>query len=578
MSKTLQEIEQKDYREIVTQQMANSLLKSSPRILSLSLFYGIFIAWLIHTPENSLDLTLWVIFRGVILLGIIGYIVYMQRINNEDALNWRLGLISGFLLGIPWGCLAWLIFPELPSIKATMLVLFVAIINAMYIFMASMLVEGYILFMLSSMTPYVLVSFSTTHNNLEWLSISYVLLMLTCIVISKKANMLIKQNVEAGLKNEAIKKALLEEKKRVEEINDYKTRFIAAASHDLRQPLQSQQIYVEQAFSFASNEKEKKILEKLKLNINSLGSLLNGLLDVSKLDANMVHSNPTHFALNELFITLRNDFQPLAKEKNLELIVVDTDFTIYSDPLLLEVVLRNLLSNAIKYTNTGMIILTASLSNSEVLLEVSDTGSGIPKDKQQYIFKAFTQLDTNPNDNSKGFGLGLNIVKRICAILGAKITITKSDNSGTTFQVNTGPVSRTLEEKEVISIQFDILKNKRVLFLEDDEQIREGLTTELQEWGCEVKPCKTISETIKSIKKEDPFDLVLSDFSLPDGDARQLINHINENHTKCIILTGNTMHQNLLQLEDAGYLLLHKPISPNKLRTMMASRLGQHIN
>lgn len=574
MSKTLQEIEQTDYKEIVTQQMANTILESAPRILSLSFFYGILIAWLIHTPGNSFELTLWVIFRAFILIGIISYIMIMQRSGNKSALNWHFGLLSGFLLGIPWGSLAWLIFPELPSIKATMLVLFIGIINAIYIFMASMLIEGYILFVLSSMMPFVIVSFYYTHNNLEWLAICYLLLMATCIWISKKANVLIKQNIEAGLKNEAIKQALIEEKKHVEQINEYKTRFIAAASHDLRQPLQSQQIYVEQILNFAANKKEKVLLEKLKLNINALGSLLNGLLDVSKLDGNMVHSSPTHFALNELFITLRNDFQPLAKEKGLELVVADTEFAIHSDPLLLEVVLRNLLSNAIKYTNSGMILLIATLSNNQVLIEVSDTGPGIPNNKQQYIFEEFTQLNTNPNDNSKGFGLGLNIVKRICAILDVKTTITKSDESGTTFRVDTGPVSENLEKQKVISIQVDILKNKRVLLLEDDEQIREGLSSELAHWGCIVKSCKTIKEATQIIQEQPNFDLVLSDFSLPDGDASYLLNTIRQKKIKCIILTGNTIHQNLLELENAGYLILHKPISPNKLRTVIASRLA----
>lgn len=575
MSNTLQEIEQKDYSNVVTQQMAHSLLRTSPRILSFSFFYGIFIAWLVHTPENSFDLFLWVIFRGIIIIGIVVYILYVQHNNQDNKLDWNFGLASGFLLGIPWGCLAWLIFPELPSIKATMLVLFIAIINAIYIFMASMLVEGYILFMLSSMAPFVIVSLYHPHNNLEWLSASYILLMVTCTIISKKANSLIKENVEAGLKNEAIKQALLEEKKRVEEINDYKTRFIAAASHDLRQPLQSQQIYVEQAFSFASGIREREILEKLKLNINALGSLLNGLLDVSKLDANMVHSSPTHFALNELFVTLRNDFQPLAKEKGLELAVIETDLAVYSDPLLLEVVLRNLLSNATKYTNSGMVLLTANLVDKEVLIEVSDTGPGIPQDKQQYIFEEFTQLDTNPNDNRKGFGLGLNIVKRICAILNANIAVTKSNESGTTFQVNIGPASSSLEEKEVISIQFDILKNKHILFLEDDEQIREGLSAELTTWGCIVKPCKTIKEALNLLEKTKHFDMILSDFSLPDGEASQLVNKIQHKDIKCIILTGNTMHQNLLALEDSGCVLLHKPISPNKLRAVMASRIDK---
>ena len=573
ISKTLLEIEQQDYHESVAQKMANSLVES-PQLLAGSFLSSLFIAWMIHTPENTVDLIIWLIFRGAVLIGLIGSIVIMQRSGRNDLLNWHFGVFCGLMLGISWGTLAWPIFVELPTIKAIILVLFIAIISAIYIFMASMIFEAYILFVSFGMVPFVIASFYRTHGGLDWIAVCYILLIAAYIWISKKANSLIKMNIETGLKNEAIKQALIEEKKHVEEINEYKTRFIAAASHDLRQPLQSQQIYVEQISSFASDEKEKEILEKLKLNIDALGSLLNGLLDVSKLDANMVQANPTHFALNELFITLRNDFQPLAKEKDLELVIAETEFAIYSDPLLLEVVLRNLLSNAIKYTNSGMILLTASLSNNQVLIEVSDTGSGIPKNKQQYIFEEFTQLETNPNDNSKGFGLGLNIVKRICAILDVEITITKSDESGTTFRVNTGPVSKKLEETEVMSIQFDILNNKRVLLLEDDEQIRTGLTQELTAWGCSVTACETIKDAIKTIEKHPDFDMVLSDFSLPDGDAGHLVDNFNHEKTKCIILTGNTMHQNLLTLEDAGCLLLHKPISPNKLRTVMASRLN----
>ncbi len=371
---------------------------------------------------------------------------------------------------------------------------------------------------------------------------------------------------------------LRRQKETAEKANFDKSRFLAAASHDLRQPIHALGLFVGELQSRLDTPEQRKIAGKVEESVEALSSLLDALLDISKLDAGVVIPQIQGVDIEAMVERLAHDFIPIAQRKNITLRVHGASGMVLSDPVLLERILLNLLGNAIRYTpQNGTVLLACRRRGDDLRIEVRDNGIGIPPEEQQNIFREFVQLANSARDRSKGIGLGLAIVERLTRLLHHPLLLRSALNRGSTFSVTVprmlGPDelragTRTPDAALPKADRFDGL---RVLVVDDDMLVRTSTAGILESWGCDVSTGENLQE-IREKYAESHFDLVICDYRLPDGNGLQLADRLSE---RCeeppafILVSGDTAPQILLAAKERGLHLLHKPVRPAKLRSLI---------
>ena len=372
---------------------------------------------------------------------------------------------------------------------------------------------------------------------------------------------------------------LRRKKEEAERANFDKSRFLAAASHDLRQPMHALGLFVGELHSRLDTQEQRKIANKVEESVEALSSLLDSLLDISKLDAGIVIPQVQSVDIDAMIKRLAQDFVPVAQRKNITLHVRSIYATVLSDPVLLERILLNLLCNAIRYTPpNGTVLLAGRRFGDELRIEVRDNGIGIPSEEQQNIFREFVQLANNARDRSKGIGLGLAIVDRLSRLLHHPLSLRSAPNRGSTFAI-TVPlvfgVDELLAESPHVPVaviyRHDKLENLRVLVVDDDMLVRFSTAGILESWGCHVSVAEDLQE-VNDEYSEAHFDLVICDYRLPDGDGLVLADRIKEHceiQPAFILISGDTAPEILQAINERGHHLLHKPVRPAKLRSLI---------
>ncbi len=372
---------------------------------------------------------------------------------------------------------------------------------------------------------------------------------------------------------------LLEKKNEAEKANFDKTRFLAAASHDLRQPMHALGLFMGELHNRINTPEQRKIVEKVEESVEAMSGLLDSLLDISKLDAGVVVPQIQPINIGALLRRLAEDFSSLAKKKSIVLRVRATDGIVLSDPVLLERILINLLSNAIRYTqHTGKVMLVCRKRGDNMRIEVRDNGPGIPVSEQQNIFREFVQLANAARDRSKGLGLGLAIVDRLIKLMNFPLYLLSAPNRGSTFAVEIPRVPDTdnLPAEDQLATTLPVEHSEflglKVLVVDDDPLVLHGTGGLLTAWGCEVSLAGSLTEVRKQYPL-DQFQLVVCDYRLPDGTGLQLADCLNtqsRDKPVFILISGDTSPDVLHEVVTRGHLLLHKPVRPAKLRSMMS--------
>ena len=366
------------------------------------------------------------------------------------------------------------------------------------------------------------------------------------------------------------------EKQVAEEANIAKSKFLAATSHDLRQPLHALGLLVSTLESTDAPDLRKEILNQTKESVYALDDLFNSLLDISKLDAGIVEVNIENFSLNDLFSRLRNEFLPVAKEKEIELRMIKTNLFIRTDPVLLDRILRNLISNAVTYTQKGKILVGAKTVGNEISIGIWDQGTGIPESEVENVFSEFNQLHNPERDRTKGLGLGLAIVKRLCNLLNHSYELRSEVNKGTNFKLKV-PKGHEIKEMhlDLPVSKIDEIDSQVILVIDDEKAILESMRLILTKWKCHVLTADSISSAIKQITKSKcGIDLIISDYRLRDNttgiDAIRKIETIINSQVSGILISGDTSPEILKLVKASGYPLLHKPVKPAKLKIAIA--------
>jgi signal transduction histidine kinase/CheY-like chemotaxis protein len=352
--------------------------------------------------------------------------------------------------------------------------------------------------------------------------------------------------------------------------NRAKTHFLASASHDLRQPIQSLSLFAAALAMRPLDERSRNIANNMNAALQDLTGELDALLDISKLDAGIIRPALSAFALRPALERLEGTFALTARQKGLQLSLhCDCDIWVVTDRKLLDRVLRNLFENAVKYTDSGRISVTAvpQVDGECCVLTVTDTGRGIDASEHQRIFEEFYQINNPGRDRTRGLGLGLSIVRRLADLLGLQLSMSSALGSGTSFTIRLPTTRVEQPEGAAVPAQCDLERGIRVLLIDDEESVRLSLRVLLEEHGCHVALAAGTEEA-EAMFPGLEVDLLIADFRLRDDDngirsIRTLRAHDPE--LPAILLTGDTAPNRLQEAQQAGIPVLHKPVSPQLL-------------
>jgi len=378
---------------------------------------------------------------------------------------------------------------------------------------------------------------------------------------------------------------LAAQKRLHEDRNQNLQKMFAGASHDLRQPLQAMIIFVG-AIKEHATPKQEPLIQKLEQVVDNLNHLFTDLLDISKLESRMTRVPKQNLALQPLLAKIYDEFEALANEKRIELRLYNRDLTVYSNPNMLERIIRNMISNAIRYTRTGGVLIGCRKRQNAVWIEVWDTGRGIPQEKMGEIFNEFVQIKDEDSEPSKGVGLGLFIVKRLAQLLDHSIIVTSKLRRGTMFRVvapGQAQLGRPLPEIHLVPApptviipppQLSPVIAHKILLLDDDDEVRSALKQLLESWGCEVREWDRLEDAENALKNEPAsFDLIISDFQLePMCNGLQAIATLRGllgEQIPALVITGAQEPELLAQIEQSQIPFLRKPVRPAKLRALL---------
>jgi two-component system, chemotaxis family, CheB/CheR fusion protein len=376
-----------------------------------------------------------------------------------------------------------------------------------------------------------------------------------------------------------IRKALELAKLEAEQANRAKSRFLAAASHDLRQPLQTISFVQGLLARTVQGEKAQNLVKRLDDTLHAMSGMLNALLDINQIEAGVVRADIVSYPLNDLFDRLREEFSYHAQAKALVLKVVPCGQTIHTDPRLLEQMLRNLLTNAIKYTRSGKVLLGCRRRAGSLNIEIWDTGIGIPDAELQAIFEEYHQLDNAARERNRGLGLGLAIVKRLAGLLGYHVHVRSRLGKGSVFAIEVmlpangvaPPTSYVPDHAGNAPAPAVGRTNRSILVVEDDPDVRELLALLLEVEGHRVTTASDGFAAVELVEKGTlKPDLVVADYNLPKGmDGLQLVARlrgISNRPLPAIILTGDISTKTMTEIARSDCVHLNKPV---KLKKMM---------
>ncbi|MGZ6039750.1 MAG: ATP-binding response regulator, partial [Phenylobacterium sp.] len=410
----------------------------------------------------------------------------------------------------------------------------------------------------------------------------------TVAVLGRRYNASLVEALELRFENAALADSLRAQKHVAEQNNLAKSRFLAAASHDLRQPVHALGMFVGALRSHELAPKSAELAEHMDASIASLDGLFTALLDVSRLDAGVIEGRPVTLELAPLFARIRRDLIADAEAKGVRLIFAPTSVSLRSDPVLLERVMRNLVGNAVRYTDAGTVLvgcrrLMKKGGGAMLSLEVWDTGRGIAPEQQEVIFEEFYQVAGKTSAGGEGLGLGLAIVRRLTGLLNHPMTLWSRPGVGSVFRVQVPRVAtarRVGLELAPAAPPADPA-SALILAIDDEAVVRTAMAELLSSWGHRVIPAAGAEPALAALKGGIVPDLIVCDFRLGHGQTG--LQAIARLQAACgvripaILLTGETAPEKLREAQGGGYPLLHKPLAPGRLRaavTLQLRRLG----
>lgn len=523
---------------------------------------------------KPIHLGIWLAYMFVVV-AIRTWVVFKLKFKADEIINPERNLkLMTFVMcsmGIGWG-MGWLLMaPDLMLVNRVIYIymLTVALMGGMFAY--SVHKPTFFTFSLPIMIP----SLSTGLWSVDifpWtFSVGLATVYLVVLGIAKSFSQTFEESVRLRFRNERLYQELANERDQSIAANVAKSKFIAVASHDLRQPMHAVNVYLDIVDVDNFPDQDKLLLGKIKTSITSLNSMFDSLLNISKLDAHVTPINNQIFDLQELANTLRDLNEARAKNKGLTFKISCSDSTICGDKLLLQQVIGNLISNAIQYTESGSIQVNLITQNDCLAIEVIDTGCGIDEPEQRHIFGEFYRADRTRSLHD-GLGLGLSIVQRLCSLIGADVSLYSKLGEGSKFVVSTPYLaSSSRESTDIAEAPMKALQTHRILqgkfigVIEDNPVIVDAYRQTLASEGAYVFVLSEIeSELETQLESINRIDCILSDYRLSQTTGDVLIQKIRENYNEqipAIIVTGDTSPSHFSLFANLNVQVLHKPVS-----------------
>jgi signal transduction histidine kinase/CheY-like chemotaxis protein len=545
-------------------------------------------------------LAVWSVLAAVLwVLRLLHYLRYRHnpRADDDTLRRWRLSWKALVLLqGAMWGIAAWLFWGlgEPYQRLALLLIVYSYCLGSVQLLATQWRV--FLAFISLVLAPTILRVASDSSQPWHWqLAGILTLLFAITVVMARTSGSALGQAIRLKSRTDALALQLRIEKaeadaarRAAEAASRAKTQFFAAASHDLRQPLHAMGLFAEALRQRIKDPEVASLVNSINESVDALEGLFGELLDITRIDTGGVEVNPAPVRMRELFARLRLHFEPTAFEKGLQLSFRGEQHVVQADPVLLERVLRNLVSNAIRYSDDGGVLVSCRLRAGQFLVQVWDSGIGISEANLPHVFDEFFQVQSNrplEAHHRKGLGLGLAIVKRLSDLMGAPISVRSRVGHGSvfSFELPAGRAPRPLDTPSA-GTRAPIgltLEGCRFLVVEDEAAVREGLVVLLQAWGANVEAFETVDGVrawLAAPGAEAP-DLLLVDYRLPQGttglDALAAVRgHWADRRIPAILITGSSLGGHEDEAVSHDFHLLIKPVLPNKLRAMIAFKLG----
>jgi two-component system, sensor histidine kinase len=370
---------------------------------------------------------------------------------------------------------------------------------------------------------------------------------------------------------------LAERNREVERANLAKSRFLAVASHDLRQPLHALNLFAAQLREQTDPAERTRLVARIDAAIESMNELFNALLDMSRLEAGVLAPDIAEFPIGHLLGRIETTFAVAAREKGLSLAVLRSGAWVRTDAILLERILLNLVSNAIRYTFRGGVVVGCRRRGDSVRIEVWDSGIGLAEDQHRSIFGEFYQVDGPAPGGRAGRGLGLSIVDGLCRLLGHPINLVSRPGKGSRFAVSV-PRAPARQPTAESAVTLDAIANpardKLVVVIDDDALVLDGMRGLLQGWGCRVVTADSSDAALAGLANHrKPPNLVISDYFLANEttgvDVIERLRVAFSDRIPAFLISGDTTRERLRDADARGLPLLHKPVSPMALRSMV---------
>jgi len=505
--------------------------------------------------------------------------VQLDRAQARRVIFENMIAVSAF--GIVWGIGSSMLLAHGDASQQLIVLLALFALSIVILFSNTYHFPTFMTFFMLSVAPSVPTLLMQSVPGDRGLAVLMLSFIVTMCILGRNLNKMVRQSLNLRFENLALVEQLTVQKEIAEEANISKSRFLAAASHDLRQPVHAFSLYLGALGALELPAQARLLSSKLYQCMHSMEGLFRALLDVSQLDAGAVRPELDVFDASTLLDRLRVEFEPQAQAKGLTLRVARCSAWVAGDRALTERILRNLLTNAVRYSERGKILLGCRRRGDRLRMAVYDTGIGIPLEDQQRVFEEFLQLGNPQRDRSRGLGLGLSIVKRLARLLDLPLGLQSEPGRGSVFSIDlpmAEQAPRSSSSAPKSTVDSDELAGLTVVVVDDELAILDATRSLMEAWGCEVVTASSGDEAITCLAGfSKPPDLVLCDYRLAGTmNGLEVIEKLREEFNMefpAILVTGDTAPERLQQLEAGGLPVLHKPIEAQALRLALLSAI-----
>lgn len=540
------------------------------------------------TLSNRTWLLAWSAAVIVLTLVRMGVLMRFRRANPDPrgarAWAWVFTFFS-FVSGCLWGATGLLFFdPGTPLSVVYVAIVLSGMVGGSVASLSNFL-PAYFGFAIPALTPVMVYSFWIGGPIYTTVGLLALFMLVVNLSYSRSVNRTISQAIRLRFENIELIGQLQGEKSRAESANRAKSVFLAAVSHDLRQPSHALGLFVETLMR--GNQREgglraadiAKLGERMRASLQQLHGLLNGVLDVSRLDAGVIAPERRVFSISGLFDTAAATHTEHARQKGLRLRFRPSELLIESDPVLLARILSNLVSNAVRYTESGGVLVGARRRGEHVRIEVWDTGHGIPRERTDQIFEEFVQLENPSRDHSRGLGLGLAIVRRTARLLDHAVEVHSRAGRGSCFYVLVPRAMQAADARPPAPAGERPKGGRRVLVIDDEDTVRDASAELLREWGYEPVLARGTQDAMASAREISSLALIIADYRLAKEEtgaqAIDAVRAILGTSVPAIIITGDTSPERLRELQASGHPVLHKPIEGAELLNQIQKLIVQ---